>query len=770
MKLKFPWQKSQMIQACKELVDMRLWESYENLDFFVVETPLEDPVVVSIMGAGGEEYGISVFRGPDAFKQPIMITNEGKTAADKINTIGFSMVHYGDMQYEEKKWLKSCNYRTKKSDWRPSIISKKPGEMMQMVEKDHDISLMLYIVRGIVKAQEDGKFCPVIKNSGSKIFTIEVSGDVSEPDVKVTHKSFPGSKELLQMCRDEMLYDDSPALPDISRLPKLDETWVVVPVYVTSEYGGNDNCILVIAEEESHYILHADMIPMDTGQALDVLFGVFSGDNTAESVGIPDKIIIAEKKFFDAIKDIQQLGINVCYEKKHPVAEDIRESIANDLPAFAEKHFAKHLEMPDIDLSVVPADDDLQSWKLIQKALTNQFINFWHDSDYLRKTRPAKKFFGDADWEYYIDEYDEMMALPTYVTWAALTYRTAKNKPTYAVKLLAEGLPESLRISLESLNNSYPSLYQITETNAETGYIVLKDLLLSKTITVHDKGLSETAKQGWIAPFWVYPVANFNFVDIAGPMFNALNSTEVMDELLELKLPTEPTAQWLRGNAYIFGRLWVLYDEISESGSILPNLTNTDGEPLEFITAYFGCDNPKKVRKTLLQRDDVDYDEDCDVYIWFKDNPDHPVMETTLLARIFFQDDKIKAETNSENRLDCLIDMLETIEGTRYLEHESKDIEAMLKEVPEKNKDIVEETLPEEVRAAVQDRMNQYYMNWLDKPNPALGNKTPRQAARGKKSAQKTRILIETIPAPASSNDIKIPKKEMLRSIGFDEN
>ena len=197
-------------------------------------------------------------------------------------------------------------------------------------------------------------------------------------------------------------------------------------------------------------------------------------------------------------------------------------------------------------------------------------------------------------------------------------------------------------------------------------------------------------------------------------------------------------------------------------------MANTDGEPLEFITAYFDCENSKQVRKTLLQRDDIDYDENCDEYIWFKDNPDDPVMETTLLARIFFQDEKIKAETNSENRLNCLIDMLETIKGIRYLEHKSKDIEEMLKEFPSKKKDIVEEALPEEVRAAVQDRMNQYYMDWLDKPNPALGNKTPRQAAKEKKSAQKTRILIETIPAPTSSNNIEIPKKEMLRSIGFD--
>jgi len=85
MKLKFPWQKSQMIRACKELADMQLWESYENLDFFVVETPIEDPVVVSIMGAGGQEYGISVFRGTDAFKQPMMITNDERVSADKFS-------------------------------------------------------------------------------------------------------------------------------------------------------------------------------------------------------------------------------------------------------------------------------------------------------------------------------------------------------------------------------------------------------------------------------------------------------------------------------------------------------------------------------------------------------------------------------------------------------------------------------------------------------------------------------------------------------------
>jgi hypothetical protein len=61
--------------------------------------------------------------------------------------------------------------------------------------------------------------------------------------------------------------------------------------------------------------------------------------------------------------------------------------------------------------------------------------------------------------------------------------------------------------------------------------------------------------------------------------------------------------------------LWALYDEIVEGGSMLTKPTNSDVETPEFITAYSDCENSKQVQKTLLQRDDINYDEDCDEYI-----------------------------------------------------------------------------------------------------------------------------------------------------------
>lgn len=41
--------------------------------------------------------------------------------------------------------------------------------------------------------------------------------------------------------------------------------------------------------------------------------------------------------------------------------------------------------------------------------------------------------------------------------------------------------------------------------------------------------------------------------------------------------------------------------------------------------------------------------------------------------------------------------------------------------------------------------MNEYYLKWLDKPIPALDNKTPREAVKSKKGREKVLDLLKTI-------------------------
>jgi hypothetical protein len=771
MKLQFPWRKYQMIQACIDFADLRLWEQYENLDFFVVETPLEDPVVASIMGMGGQEYGLSVFRGPDAFKQPFFLDNSKEAAIEKINTIGFSMSRYDETEHHEKKWLKSCNFRARGSDWVPCLLSKAPGQMADLVEKDRDIRLMLYVLKGILKAHEEGDFNPKIAPSGSTLLTLQVSGDETDPDVHVVRKSFPGSKELLKYCSDAISFE----MPEVSELPRLDETWLVVPIYTAKAKTERDICTLVIAEEKSRFIFFAEIIETATEEALDVLYDVFFGNNAAKKKGVPRTIIIAEQALFDAMgKHLKQSEIDIRCQVNHPLANEFRKNSGSLLPN-SGKGRTGHLRVSsDIDLSIIPGDDDLAGWKTIQSALTNRFIDFWNTEDKLRTDRLSKQFFGDSDWEYYIDKYADTMSLPTYVTWAVMTYRDRKEDRTFAETLLASDLPRPLHISLEAMNNAYPSLYQVVKTDKKAGTIQVEDLLLSETFIIHDQGLSMSSVPNMIAPFWIYSVGRFHFINIAGPVFGFPDIERVIKKLQKLGLPPTISPEWLRRNAHIFGRLWQLYDDIALGEPQLPLLKNTDGDPLEYITACFTCGNPASVQNALQKRTDMDFDDQEDTYIWFKGDLD-VLMKNTLLGRICFKKNSIEVEVNSKKRFDGVKKILESIQGIRYLSHTTKKAQDMLKKMSSEQNESPrkilppEKPLPEEVRLAAAEHLGRYYMEWLDTPIPAFGNQSPRQASKNPKMAQQVRIMIKSIPDPLRNTGGSVPKKEMLESLGLSE-
>jgi hypothetical protein len=768
MKLKFPWQKIQLINAAKELAELKLWEQFDNMDFFVVETPVEEPVVACLMGAGSEEYGVCVFRGPDAFKQPFLLSENEKALAEKGHTVGFSMVYYREMHPQIKKWFKGCNYRAKKDEWLPEFIVLRPGQYVEMPEKNRDIELLLYVIKGIVSSHRDGHFNPVtIGKTSSKMLTLQASGKAENPTVKVVEKSFPGSRELLELCHKNEVFDWAEK-PDLSGLPVLDQTWVVATAYLSAGDDGDDVCIMAIAEEDSGYILHSDVIQMDPDRAIDLLLAAFFGDNASESRGVPKLLIIADELLFGLLgSPLNDLGIKTICDAEHPTAEEVREGLENELPGFIDSVLT---DLPDIDLTVVPDDDDLDGWKAVAQVTANRLMHLWNHTDSLRQRRPCKKFFGDWDWEYYIEEFQELQSLGSYVVWAALCYRKRKKDAPYVEQLLADGPPAALGAMLEALSASYPSLYQIVETNPDDGTLVMKDLLLGGETTVHDTGLSETAQPNWIASFRVSKIGRFCFVDIAGPPFGPLHAMAVLDWLTNEKLPATPTPEWLRKNAYIFGRLWDLYDDITADPEPLPKLTNTDGNPLEMITAQFGYSDAKTVHKALKRRNDIDYDEAEDTFVWFKNDTGKKTMGMTLLGRIYFEDGLLKAEVNSAQRLDGVRELLEEA-GAVYHTHESKNPAEAIKEVRSKpaSLPISEDEIPEEVRKAIEEKLKTHYMDWLDMPIPRLDNKTPRQAAKTAKGAQRVKMLIETIPdAVGNAGGITAPKKVMLEELGLE--
>ena len=73
-----------------------------------------------------------------------------------------------------------------------------------------------------------------------------------------------------------------------------------------------------------------------------------------------------------------------------------------------------------------------------------------------------------------------------------------------------------------------------------------------------------------------------------------------------------------------------------------------------------------------------------------------------------------------------------------------------------------------EVRAKVEEMARDHYARWLDEPVPALGGKTPREAARSKTGRAKLEALLEDFERRSGPNPFAPPVAQLRRELGLD--
>jgi hypothetical protein len=124
-----------------------------------------------------------------------------------------------------------------------------------------------------------------------------------------------------------------------------------------------------------------------------------------------------------------------------------------------------------------------------------------------------------------------------------------------------------------------------------------------------------------------FPAGSFHFVELAGPPLGAGMGLEAVGFLQRCGM--EFTREGLRRSAHLFGWLWEWMDQWEARGKSV-QLRNTDGEELLWHTASFSVADPDQTRQTLMQRDDIEYDEQADELVWNKPaGPDSRMMGET---------------------------------------------------------------------------------------------------------------------------------------------
>lgn len=442
------------------------------------------------------------------------------------------------------------------------------------------------------------------------------------------------------------------------------------------------------------------------------------------------------------------------------------------------------------DTNSLPSPDDLDGWKAASHALAQRFAHRVRSRG-LNTSGALKQYFGCKNGEYFLEKYDRMGVTQAFVEWLVQDYRPifpGKSKvrggksrkrrsrakvrrgKTQAEKMLAAGLPAAEQKLLESRLQAHPTFFRAVGVEAGVS-LTVEDILLGGKLTIHDRLLSGCVREGHYLVGRAFRAGGFHFFSPVGPLLPpwwAMDAVEFL-ERNDMRL----TREGLIRDVHKFGWLWDWMDERAKEGD-RPHLCNTDGDDLVWHTASFSVSDENAVRDALSKRDDIDYDEENDEYMWFRYQGDDAMIpgDTLNLGSLNFVLGELVLQVNSSRRLEAAGKWLEKLPGVRYLAAKKRDFNEDPRETPMDDKMGPKESveMTPEVVSYVSEMMHQHYMKWLDTSLPMLGGKTPRQMCRTKAGRKKVAMLIRTIPTPVGNAgvDVDVPRQEMLRELGLE--
>jgi hypothetical protein len=299
--------------------------------------------------------------------------------------------------------------------------------------------------------------------------------------------------------------------------------------------------------------------------------------------------------------------------------------------------------------------------------------------------------------------------------------------------------------------------------------LTIKDLFLKRIYTVKERSASQMDLKGCImftrvvsiddtsimvgcAPLVIPSHYHYYFIDLREDWVKEFKKL-TPDSLFEMDIEIRE-----------------IYYEIKEDldNQKAPELRNTDGDPLAFVTLYYGLkcspqeafDRLKKLSLNISDEEllgEAVYEKDGALqevsFDWLKKgNKRIKDWETTVMGTINIKKNSLSIEVNSIKRSEKLQAEVKKLLKDKAVYKNSlvKSVEKYLEEArnrPEtaKERKIREEheklnAMPE-VRAELQKMAEKHWKTWVDEKIPALGNQTPRQAAKNPVGREKLEAL-----------------------------
>jgi hypothetical protein len=315
------------------------------------------------------------------------------------------------------------------------------------------------------------------------------------------------------------------------------------------------------------------------------------------------------------------------------------------------------------------------------------------------------------------------------------------------------------------------SFYDIVSVRPGAGFL-LRDILTGEEIDVTERSGSQHANVGDILFMKIVRFDELAMAAACAPVAFPPTAKALIIELRKAmrgrkrSLTREDVREWEPA-------LTEMYFDIAERllNPPLPELQNTDGDPMLFHRLVFDTSSPRAAFDALkhlciTETEDellATAERDKNGELWRIEfpwqqagNAKNPTWSNTVLGTVVIEGFRLTIEVNSEKRAVAARALVERhLPQARIRSTAIESPQAMLARSKEQDAHPLQETedlnaLPE-VQAHIAEMLRQHYRNWLHEKIPALNNKTPLQAVKTKDGREMVEALLLEIERVAQN-------------------
>lgn len=363
-------------------------------------------------------------------------------------------------------------------------------------------------------------------------------------------------------------------------------------------------------------------------------------------------------------------------------------------------------------------------------------------------------FWGDWLAEEPDDERDEVIKSESvnlaYHSWFAYDFDLGEGRTVFDLFLEREAkkLDEGERNFLEGMRGSHLRLYEVLEVKPDQGFEA-RDLWDDRRLYVRERAATRQIVAWDLVVARIGPGGDGETVFETLPyLFPAADQDDLLKGLRKAhqvftrEFPDKDICGFFRKMAPVFHQLWLERVALPPR----PKLITGDGEPFIFAKVIFDLLDRDAATRSLADRDEI-VDHGDGTHGWLEPAGNFQ----RSMGTIVIEQKRVVFETTSQKRAekarDELPDLLAGAVQFRAISYE--DVEQALKHAP-KTTNKKEPDIPiEEQREILGEFYEQHYRKWLDERLPALGNRTPRHAARLKTVRPKLIALLKQLESQA---------------------